>query len=868
MSKTEELQVQGTRAPAPPTQSVQRFGRLAGALATIAVFVVALVFLHHMLRAVSLGSIVHAFRDTASSAIGLSLLFAAGSYGALTFYDYLAVQHLGRKLPYQATALAAFTSFTFAHNLGLAGLTGGSIRYRIYSNLGVPGSDIALVVGLCGVIFWLGVITLLGAALVLEPDVLARSDFLSPAANAGLGVGALGLVAAYVAYGANGRQSFQFRGLKLCVPGWRATAKHILAGVADNTCAAAALYCLLPAHPGLTFPAFFGIYVVAITLGFLSHTPAGIGVFETIVLVALPDIPRDGLLAAILMYRVIYYLIPLGLGAGTLAFHELRQRDVVTEKIGKAVKSVKHVVAPYLIGALVLFSGVVLLVSGATPEEAARIHILRDFVPLPFVEASHFLGSVVGLWLVILSRGLMRRLDSAWLLSAVMVVAGVIFSLVKGLDYEEALILTLVLAVLLSSHSAFYRKGSLLSQPFSAPWAVTVVLIAAASIWLGFFAFKKVDYSNDLWWHFAYHGDAPRFLRASLAVAVGATGFLIFLFTRATRPRIARPAEVPDQIRALVRQSTNAESNLALTGDKYFLVSEDGRAFLMYGVSGRSWIVMGDPVGDPAAWPDLLWQFRERVDQYGGWPAFYEIGKDHLPLYLDLGMSLTKIGEEARVSLADYSIEGPKRRDERYWERRLSKEGAVFEIVPADQVNACFADLKNVSDSWLESKSTREKGFTLGSFSRSYMRQFACAIVQINNRVVAFANIWDTDTRDELSVDLMRFAADAPRGTMDYMFVHLMLWGHEQGYRWFSLGMAPFSGLAKHRLAPLKTKLATLIYRHGEHFYNFQGLRAYKEKFSPVWSPKYLACPGGFVVPAVLLDVSTLVSEGAAASQT
>ena len=399
MSKIEELQVQGTSVSEPRDERVRRLGRLAGAVATIAVFVAALVVLHYLLREVSLRSIAQAFRDTAPDAAALSLLFTAGSYIALTFYDYLAVQHLGRKLPYRATALAAFTSFTFAHNLGLAGLTGGSIRYRIYSNLGVPGSDIALIVGLCGVIFWLGVLTLLGTALVLEPAVLSKSDLLSSTANMALGAVCLGIVAVYIAYGANGRQSFQFRGLKLCVPGWRATAKQILAGVVDNSCAAAALYCLLPSNAGLSFPAFFGIYVVAITLGFLSHTPAGIGVFEAIILIALPDVPKDALLASILMYRVIYYLIPLALGAGALALHELRQREEVTEKIGKAVKAVKHVVAPYLIGALVLFSGVVLLVSGATPAESARIHILRDFIPLPFVEASHFLGSIVGLWL-------------------------------------------------------------------------------------------------------------------------------------------------------------------------------------------------------------------------------------------------------------------------------------------------------------------------------------------------------------------------------------------------------------------------------------------------------------------------------------
>jgi phosphatidylglycerol lysyltransferase len=863
MSYPAELQDHRTGPSAASRRSGRKLWRGISALATVAVFIAALVFLHHLLHEVSLASVTRAFAATGWREIALSALFTAGSYLALTGYDYLAVRHVGYKPPYSATALASFTSFTFANNLGLGGLTGGAIRYRIYSALRVAGSDIALIVVICGVIFWLGILAVLGFALVIEPHLLARSDFLRPVINRALGLMILGFIGAYMVYGANGRRSLQVKGLSFAVPGYRATLKQIAVGVADSGCAAMALYSLLPPHPDLTFPAFFGIYAVAVALGFLSHAPGGIGVFEAVMLLALPGIPKEQLLGAILMYRVIYYLLPLGGGALALALHELRVRAELSERVSRTVRLVRHVVVPYLIGGLVLFGGVVLLISGATPAEGYRIRLLRDFVPLPFVEASHFLGSVVGLWLVILSRGLLRRLDSAWLLSVCLVAAGIVFSLVKGLDYEEALILTLVLATLVTSHHAFYRKGSLLAQPFSIRWAATIVVIAAASIWLGFFAFKTVDYSSDLWWKFAYHGDAPRFLRASFAVVVIGTGFLIYLFTRTTRPRIAPPITVPDGIKALVRRSNSAESNLACTGDKSFLVSGDGRAFLMYGVSGRSWIVMGDPVGDPGSWPELVWRFRELVDQYGGWPAFYEVGKDHLPLYLDLGLSLTKIGEEARVLLADYSLEGPSRRDERYWERRLSKEGAVFEILPASEIDACFPELARVSDAWLDDKLAREKGFTLGAFNRDYMRQFPCAVVKIGGKIVAFANIWDTDSREELSVDLMRFSNEAPRGTMDYMFVHLMLWGHEQGYRWFSLGMAPFSGLASHRLAPFKTKLATLIYRHGEHFYNFQGLRSYKEKFRPVWSPKYLACPGGFAVPGVLLDVSTLVSGGA-----
>jgi phosphatidylglycerol lysyltransferase len=108
----------------------------------------------------------------------------------------------------------------------------------------------------------------------------------------------------------------------------------------------------------------------------------------------------------------------------------------------------------------------------------------------------------------------------------------------------------------------------------------------------------------------------------------------------------------------------------------------------------------------------------------------------------------------------------------------------------------------------------------------------------------------------------MRHVSDAPAGVMDYLFIGLMLRGKAEGYRWFSLGMAPFSGLVQNPLAPLWNRLGALLFRHGEHFYNFQGLRAYKEKFDPDWSPKYLASPGGLILPQVLAQVAALVSGG------
>ena len=127
---------------------------------------------------------------------------------------------------------------------------------------------------------------------------------------------------------------------------------------------------------------------------------------------------------------------------------------------------------------------------------------------------------------------------------------------------------------------------------------------------------------------------------------------------------------------------------------------------------------------------------------------------------------------------------------------------------------------------------------------------------------VAFANLWTTATRAELSVDLMRFDPRAPRCAMDYLFSELMLWGQHAGYRWFNLGMAPLSGLESHPLAPAWHRVGNFVFRHGEHFHNFEGLRRYKAKFDPTWEPRYLVARGGIALPRVLVDISVLIAGG------
>ena len=284
-------------------------------------------------------------------------------------------------------------------------------------------------------------------------------------------------------------------------------------------------------------------------------------------------------------------------------------------------------------------------------------------------------------------------------------------------------------------------------------------------------------------------------------------------------------------------------------------------AFIMYQVSGRSWIAMGDPVGPLPAREALAWRYIEVCDTLAASPVFYQVTPDNLPLYIDLGLSLTKLGEEARVPLGDFSLDGPARADLRQAHRRAQRDGARFEVVPRSEVPALIPQLRAISDAWLADKPGGEKGFSLGYFDARYLACFDCAIVRSGDAIVAFANLW-TAGHTELSVDLMRYGAAAPKGVMDYLMVEVMLWARAQGFAWFNLGMAPLSGLEEHPLAPAWHKLGRLVQRYGENFYHFEGLRRFKEKFLPVWRPRYLAAPGGLALPGALVDVTTLISGG------
>jgi len=207
-------------------------------------------------------------------------------------------------------------------------------------------------------------------------------------------------------------------------------------------------------------------------------------------------------------------------------------------------------------------------------------------------------------------------------------------------------------------------------------------------------------------------------------------------------------------------------------------------------------------------------------------------------------------------------LEGKSRKGFRNTCNRMEKDGYGFQVIEAQALPSMLPRLKEISDAWLREKNTREKRFSLGRFDPQYLKRFPVGVVRREHNILAFCNLWEGAEREEFSVDLMRHLPGVPSETMEYLFIRLMLWGKEQGYQKFNLGMAPLSGLDGRSLAPTWSRLGAIIYQHGEHFYNFKGLRQYKEKFDPVWEPRYIACPGGLGLPRILTNIASLISGG------
>lgn len=838
----------------------ETYGSLLRSGLMLAVFFAALWLLHHEFQTARHDDIAASFAALSMGSILAAIGLTAANFAVLIGYDWFGVRLVEHPVPNRQVAMASLLSHSFSNTLGTY-LGGAPVRVRLYSDLGMPVSQIARLVLVIGVAFWMGLCLLAGLLFILAPFSIPDRFQLPLDSSRPLGVVLLLLLILFLLVCHLRKSPLSVMGVNLQPPPLKIALAQLIVAAADIVLAASVLYILLPAGMQIGFWPFVAVYALALCLGLMSHVPGGLGVFELVMVTMLPGEPH-ALVGALVAYRLIYYVLPLMLGV--LAVSAITAWRHAAKMAGTATIGMRWiaVLGPRVLTLAVFAAGAILLISGTFPVPGHRIDQTEASLPLSLLEFSHFLSSVVGALLLVVARSLQRRIDAAYWIAIGLLACAAVLSLINSAHYGMAFLFAALLLVLLPCRSYFYRPGRLLATIGSFRWLVSVLMLGGLLIWLILFAHRHTDYSHDLWWSFEIDGDASRSLRAAVGAAI-----VIVLFLLADMLRVARalpPGPTGEELQAaeaIIASDDRTESNLALLGDKRFVFSSDRQAFIMYAGEGNSWISMGDPVGPAQSADDAAWSFREACDAQGVWPVFYQVGEASLGRYIEMGLSMLKLGEEARVPLSGFSLQTCSKSVRRTNNKSL-ESGLQFNVVTRDEVGAWMPSLREVSDAWLGGKSAAEKGFSLGWFDEDYLSLFDIAMVIKDERPIAFANIWRARQGTEVSVDLMRHLPHAHRSVMEFLFVQLMLWGREQGYAHFNLGMAPLSGVDAHRLGPAWNRLSHVIYQHGEHFYNFQGLRAYKQKFHPDWSPRYLASPGGIATPRILADVSTLISGG------
>ncbi|WP_159999761.1 bifunctional lysylphosphatidylglycerol flippase/synthetase MprF [Roseomonas sp. 18066] len=865
-------EVSPLQSEAPPVADIRRARRWAilkpwlllggGALmAALALF--ALHGLSHELDyATVMAGVAEESPWTLAAAIGATAL----SFLAMTGYDLSAARYVAPgAVPKRIAMLAAFCGFALSNTVGVGAFTGAAVRWRLYAATGLKPERITRLLVFVTASFVLGLFAVGALGLLATAESVDDWSGLPPDLLRGIALAILGGLAAVAVIGRLKPGGLRFGRHALRVPPAGLILFQGLVSLVDIGAAATVLWLLLP-EGAVDLPFFMALYSVAIAIGAASHLPGGIGVFEAVVLMAFRDtgVPLDQVATALVLYRFIYFALPLGLALLLLAGFEASRRAHLLEGGTRAVRAATRLM-PRFLGATAFAAGAALLFGGVTPPLGEPRGLLGPALPLPLFEASHLLASVGGLALIVVAHGLVHRLDGAWWLALVLAIGGFCLSLARGGGELELGLLALLAVALITSHDRFDRRARMLTPSFTPGWWAAVIGVVATAAWLLFFAHRDVEYSRQLWWQFEFDASAPRAMRATLGAVLLLFAAGLWTLLRPARGLVHRPtAEELARAGAIARTQERAMAHLVHMGDKPLLFSEQGDSFIMYGRRGRSWVALGGPVGPKAQRVDMVWRFVEMADAQGGRAAFYQVRPENLPIYIDVGLRPLKLGEAARVPLETFSLTGKSRQPLRSALNRAEREGLTFALIAAAEVPALMTELAEVSRQWLDQHKAREKAFSLGAFEPGYVAAGPVGVVRgPDGAVIAFATLMETpEAKAEMSIDLMRHRPAMPPGTMDFLFLKLILLAKEQGYGFFDLGMAPLSGLAAHRLAPVWYRLGGLVFRRGERFYNFRGLRAFKEKFEPVWEPRYLCTPGGLDPWVVLADVAALQSGG------
>lgn len=582
--------------------------------------------------------------------------------------------------------------------------------------------------------------------------------------------------------------------------------------------------------------------MIAITIGIMSMIPGSLGSFDLIMVSGLVGLGIDKAqaLSWLLVFRLFYYVLPFCLGV-VLFLKNMGGR--LNEKyLGIPQKIIEALSAIVLVWGLRLF-GFFLIVSAIVPQELGHLPLLRELTPSTGQFVFQLPSIVLGVLFFLLARLVKRRLKFTLTLATVLGLVSLVYLNIGSFSLPSSLFLMVLLFLVWWNKDTFVRRHYIYAWEdcykdisyIGGSFFLTLVLLGHLNPH-HVFKLKHLSHLVTHWIHF---------LGLSLILVI-----LYVLVLRESNKIKENFGEVFDKQRyqdfIATIPNLNLDAALAFLGDKYlYWYQEDGqdKVVFQFAIENNKCVVMSDPLAHLGYLEKGLSQFLAEAEDANISVIFYEVNQETTLLLHEYGYDFMKFGETAQVSLDEFTTEGKHGKKFRTVVNKLENKGYHFQVLQPPFDKKMLNTLKEISDSWLDGR--QEKGFSLGYFDEKYIQLTPIALVSDEeDNIQAFVTFLASNGPNEASIDLMRYdLKTAPNGIMDYLFVKLLLHFKEEGVTFFDLGMAPLSNVGTEKHSFLQEKVAYLIYAFTNRFYSFSGLRQYKQKFNPIWSPRYVAYP-------------------------
>ncbi len=776
------------------------------------------------------------------------LIFGVGAFSLTSLYDLLFSKYYDFNLNRKTALKIGWISQAFANFVGL----GPPIRYKLYRKEGIDSKN-SLKISVSIFFTSLTGLSVLIAVSLFSASKLGSSNYLYILAIACIYIPVF-LFIDKVDF----KKLFK---LNLSIEHLNKKTKFLGMGLSTIEWLVVAIffaYLVRLFTPTIPYSTIILVYCVSMLLGLLSFLPGGFGSFDIscIYLFGKMGYETKYILISIIIYRIVYYVIPWLISIFILAFEFIKEKGEVQDQ-NKITKELGVNALYYGI----LSAGIILILSSATPSIVNRLEVLRDVIPKDFQYLSRVITMLIGVMLISLSKGIKERVRIIHHISIALLLLATVTSVLKGLDYEES-ILMIFLAILLYLSKSSFDKESMRFNKRNLLGNLLIFTLVPLSYFIVFNLTHGVNMINSTdKYSLAYLSSNKSNIYIYILLTSIISLILQFSISKKLTFTKISDEDISKFSKFIEIYGGNIYSHLFYLKDKNIFLNKNENVMLMYRPYKNKLFVLGDPIGDRNFFEDAIDEFIEFAGDYNMTVVFYEVEGKNLELYNSQGFNFIKIGEEAIVDLTSFSYEGKENKVLRHMRNMFVNRNYELEVIDPPFTDEFLDMLKGISDQWLNGR--LEKKFSLGFFDKEYVSRAPVAILKQEDEVIAFCTLMPSYDDGTISIDLMRMKKDHPNGTMDCLFISLMSYMKDKGYKKFNLGGAPLSNVGNKKKSLKKEKLIKYGYDFGNNIYNFHGLRHYKEKFKPDWIGRYVAYYDEIKLPSTLIDLIKIINSQA-----